>query len=695
MFHHMNGRGLSIALTVLLVPLLLPAVLWAGGVTFHDVAADPSTGLTYERTPSARNQIVHSLKAQAPLGFMDFMAYPIKPRGAPGVVVFDADGDGDQDLYVTNGPGSPNSLFLNQLRETGALTFVDVGESAGVAAWSQDSGGAVAGDLDNDGDADLLVLGTPGPNRLFENDGDGTFTEITRTSGLGSAELTSQSASLADVNGDGLLDVFIANATDFSLMLAIFDPFPPFNQHNQLFINQGGNTFVDVSSHLGVEEHAGFAAGFEHLPTFTHVCALVDLDGDGDADLLTGDDQGAVPTSEFGGLDNGLLHFFANDGTGHLDDVSPQIGLGQPGGWMGIAVADFDGNGRLDVFATNVGTYQASFGGVPRAPGEFDSRWFLQQSDGTFTDPGIGGLLATPFGWGTSAADYDNDGDTDIVFHGGIDFGPFGVGDNPGVILENDGAAGFTWDAQALAGSTDHSRRAVHGMAVGDLDEDGFVDLVSVSNHEYPAPLPMILQQPVGSVFDTVAYLWPTWVPTEEDPDLFVPAHYMPPELPNGSLSVEISSGGNGHGSVSVDPLGTVGWTPHSRVNRDGVGAVLSFRPAGGPTATLPVMAGSSYASQDSGILTFGLGTATGGDLEILWPGGVRNRLYDVAAGERIVLPEIPCSFDVPGQTEEAYVACVAQALNKLVYAGVIEPGEERQRLFLSAKRAFEEGGTL
>jgi hypothetical protein len=301
-------------------------------------------------------------------------------------------------------------------------------------------------------------------------------------------------------------------------------------------------------------------------------------------------------------------------------------------------------------------------------------------------------MVATGFTWGTGALDYDNDGDTDLVFYGGIDAGPFVDASNPGSLIRNDGKAGFQYDMDALFPTgAPHHLRTEHGVAVGDLDQDGFPDIVSISSTDLPtAPLsPVPYPRQWGSPIDGLATLFPTWLPGD-DPNEFV---YSGIDLPFGSVAIELSSG-NDNGWIAVGARGSVGDVPGARVPRDGFGAVIHVTPrsedGSGPTAIRPVVGGSSYASQNAREITFGLGDAGKATVEVLWPGGVRNRLYDVHAGERVELPEIPCSFDDPSLGPAAYAACVRDALDRLEAAGALDAAA-RGRLLGSALRAFAE----
>lgn len=653
-----------------------------GSVTFRDIAAGDGSGITYRRGPSPSGATFDAFKrSQSSFTQGELRTAPVKGRGAPGVALFDFDLDGDLDLYVTNGPGRGNGLYANQFRETGEVSFIDVADATGVSAFDQDSAGVCFGDLDNDGDPDLLVLGNGEPNRLFENRGN-TFTDITARSGIGGGALNSMSCSMGDVNGDGLLDVAVSNTFDLSDPRALTSAPIQLNQHNQLFMNLGGNQFDELAEETGFLDVFLASGAPARAPTISWAIAMVDIDLDGDLDIIQGDDQGSIPPKILGGLDRGYLQLFENDGTGRFRNTTELRGLNHAGSWMGLSFGDFDRNGTLDLFATNFGNqfFAGLTGKTDRSRYSEDSRWFLQRGDGTFSDRQDDGLIHSPFGWGTSVADYDNDGDGDIIYHGGLDAG-IGVVTAPGIILNNDGQGRFSRDAAALAGSTDHQRRSVHGMAVGDLNEDGFVDIVSVSNFDVPVNIPLFPITPLGNPeFDVDGAIVATFNPIDARGSAFVWAGF---EFPDGTLSVELNSGDNGNHWIIVNPIGTVGITASGGVNRDGIGAVVRFTPKDMRPDLRPILGGSSYASQDAVYAYFGMGTATMGDLEILWPGGTRNRLLNVRAGERIRFPEIPCSIDAQS-TDPNYSNCVNDALAELVAAGVLDESE-RQRFLESA----------
>jgi len=638
------------------------------------------------RAPSATVEVMETFRQQSlqqPLALMDLPTMPHRVYGISGVAIFDHDGDGDLDIYVTNGPGAPNSLYSNQLTESGSVTFLDVGESAGVAATDQDSTGVCYGDTDNDGDHDLLVLGRSEPNRLFENQADGTFTEVL-ASGLGGGDLSSTSCSMGDVDGDGLLDVVVANAFDFATLFAIFtEPFS-LNQHNQLFINQGSNTFTDASASSGIQSLAGFPPQAEGAAGITWAVSVVDVDLDGDVDIIFADDQGAMPSSLGGGVDRGFIHVLLNDGTGNFTDHPVIDTPAATGGWMGLGFGDFNCDGNLDMFGSNFGDYNIPVMEMPYELGEQPSRWLLGTGDGSFTDPGVGDLVASVFGWGTAVFDYDNDGDSDVVFNGGLEMNFMTFADNPGVILQNQNcSANFTFQDGAF--DTDYLRLNVQGLAVGDLNQDGFVDIVTASNVVVPEGFPLIPSPAkYNSVFDSTAFFAPQFVP---GPDGFT---WTEADLAPGIMTIEINSGHSENGWISLTAVGSVALTDGGKNNRDGIGAVVFFTPENGDTIITPIQGGSSFASQHSLEVNFGLGAAKQGTVEVLWPGGVRNRLYGISAGERVVMPEIPCSFNGKWSNQAEYQACVGAALADLVSAGIIRDSDI-ERYSSSALQAFLE----
>ena len=673
----------------------LPSTANAAPVTFTDIANNGGAGIAYRRTRSNADALFDAIKLRPFYALPDMAATPLKSRGAPGVAVIDYDGDGDLDLYVTNGPGTANSLYQSQLKQGGGANFVDVAAAAGVAAASQDSTGTCFGDIDNDGDPDLLVLGMMESNRLFRNEGNGTFTDITPASGLGGGALGHVSCSMGDVNGDGLLEVAIANAFDLSRQDAIFTDAFAFNHPNQLFLNQGGNVFADVSDTSGIRALYGVPQG---NATITWAVALVDYDRDGDLDLIHADDQAAIPPGAFAGVDRGRLHILRNDGTGQFLDVT-ELAFPSPPGvfpplqppsaqWMGLSFGDLNDDGNIDLFASSTGDYLAQQFGIPIPNGISSSRWFLGIGNGAFgqIDMSKHPFKSTPFGWGNSMSDFDNDGDTDIAYFGGMDVGPFVQADNPGVMLLNDGAANLTFDAAAFASSRDKTLRSeVQGVGVGDLNDDGFPDVVHVASAYTPTTIPLVkMVQQWGGPFDATAYHAPTFFPTGP-----FEAEWAGRNLEDGYMAVQLNST-NGNRWAKVRLKGTRGLTTLGKSNRDGIGAIVQFTPRNGKTVMYPVLGGSSYASQHALEQTFGLGSQSRGMLEIAWPGGAKNRVYDVLQGERLVVPEIPCDARGSWPSRNAYRACVDTALTELVGNGTINSAY-RSRLRQSAYRAYDD----
>lgn len=678
----MSRRSTSIFVTTLLLTSFVEAAGTSDtNVEFRNIADDfIFSGIEYSRKESPR---IETRRATHQNGFFlpnDTYNSALKDHGAPGLAVLDFDNDGDLDIYVPNGPGRANSLYSNQFSELDITTFVDVAESAGVALTEHDSSGICYGDIDNDGDHDLLVLSTGNKNTLFENQGDGTFSDISDQALPDSTGKYSTACSMGDINNDGLLDIIVANTyEDWSNFgpLVLLDETDRL-QPNQLYLNLGDNQFEERAEEAGL--------GNYHWVTWT--TAFVDYDLDGDADLFFADDQAAIPTAFDGGTDVGFLRVYNNDGTGQFSDVTDSIGMSRPGGWMGLAFADLNSDGYMDVFATNFGDFFGRAFAVPK--GNLASGWYLGNASGEFTWPGVGELDATPFGWGVVAADYDNDADTDIAFFGGIEMGPFVSGTNPGALLVNNGLAEFTSGTDPFA-DTDYQRRIVMGVASGDLNNDGYPDIATVSAKNWPSNQDMIPigGDPYDSPFEQSAYTWPTYY-LNDLTDVSQGFSWSGVELEQGNMSIELNDSVVNNHWVKVTPVGTVGKVDNACVNRAGIGAVLTFTPENSLTAMKPVLGGASYASQDDLTAIFGMGQEESGTLEVMWPGGVKNKLFDVAKYERINLPEIPCSYADQNIEFEPYKRCLRKALWQLYQEDMIDVGEF-VRFYRSAIRAYQE----
>lgn len=665
-----------------------------GGIVYTDIS--PGTPLeSFSRVGSTTVAEVEAMFQQAlnrPITFDDIMTGPMMPRGLPGVAVFDYDRDGDLDLYITNGPGAANSLFQSQLSDSGTVSFVDVGLAAGVDATSQDSFGTCFGDIDNDGDHDLMVLGRNEANRLYENNGDGTFTQLT-SAGVDGGTLSSTNCSMLDIDNDGHLDIVVANSFDQGDTIAILSEPYELNQPNQLLRNNGDKSFIDVSDSSGIRENQGYPPGASGI---TWSVGTADVDHDGDSDVVFMDDQGGIPAKRHGGLDRGYIHVFLNNGMGQFTDNAIIQNEYSASEWMGVSFGDLNCDGKLDLFASSFGDYDNQVLDLPYFKGGSASRPFFGNGDGTFVDsgppiPSVNGTYtttgeSTAFGWGCAIFDADNDGDSDILYHGGLDVNIVVLADNPGVLLLNDGQCSgkFKYDPGAI--TTDHTPRNVRGVAVGDLDGDGFVDVATVANLRTPPQLPLVpVPEKYGDPLDSSAFFVPITSPNQDGEFVFNGQENL-----NGDFKVELASG-NGNNHVTIELAGSFGMTPGGQVNRDGIGALVSFTPSRGKTSIQAIVGGSSHSSQHSLRKVFGLGSKRSGTLEVLWPGGVRNRLYGVRKGTHVVMPEIPCSYDADWKSSRKYRKCVKSALRDLRRLGAISR-PMGNRLLRSAILAYRKG---
>ncbi|MFB6151209.1 MAG: CRTAC1 family protein [Haloarculaceae archaeon] len=672
------------------------------GIRFTDVAAKDDSAFTYRRGRDEKAvEQLSTLKEKGTVELKELEAvgqtstyHDFGTHGGYGIVVFDYDNDGDLDVFVPNAQGEPHHLYRNKLAETGEFAFEEVAEEAGVAAPEQDGFGAAAADIDNDGNRELFVTSPPDSlHRVFDNNGDGTFTDVSEQVGITSNG--GHLPSFGDIDNDGKVDLFLGTSrTDEHTG----KPYLPYKGYalNRLFRNEGDLQFTEVSEESGVQDMDGLDE--ERGGTRTFGVAMVDIDMDGEMEIMHGDDQmipapeDAVPGEQ--GLNWGMVHVFDNDGDGNFTDMNEEYNLREYSTMsnMGFAFGDFNYDGRLDFLTTAFGDYFVS--AMPQTT-EFQAnadttKWFLQRPDGSFEWPGLGRLVATPFGWGAAALDYDNDGLTDLVYHGGGDFfaNKQAIGTNPGVLLKGLGHGMFAFDETAATSSErDHCRRMTYAVAVGDLNKNGYPDVLSGSNQDVAEGSELEpIDQEYGGPLDKYAKTNVVFSLNEDGET----AEYNDFDFADGSLSVEVNSGDNENGWVAVEPAGGVGVAEEAGVNRDGIGATISCTPSGTDrTQRFSVTAGASFGSCHSLEKTFGLGDSDTATVEVLWPGGHRNRLYDVRSEERIVFPEIPYSYDADVE-KSAYEDGVESALQSYADAGVVRE-EDIDRFLDSAVRAYEE----
>ena len=276
--------------------------------------------------------------------------------------------------------------------ETGETRFVDMAAAAGVEATATDSSGVCYGDADNDGDYDMYVVADMGASHYFVNNGDGTFSDQSVASGaVTQAGIGGTSCAFGDIDGDGLVDLFVARGWHQADTFACFvDPFGSGIQHNELYRNDGNHQYTDISATSGIFDIGGLPPFAQGAPTITWSVSLVDYDLDGDLDIFTADDQCALPNSKFGGVDRGFLQIFDNDGTGTFTNRTVAAGTDIPSAWMSLEFGDFNHDGYLDFFSPSFGDWGKPFAGAPIEVGDETARWLLGQPDKTFLDPGVG-----------------------------------------------------------------------------------------------------------------------------------------------------------------------------------------------------------------------------------------------------------------------------------------------------------------
>jgi len=495
----------------------------------------------------------------------------------PGVAVFDYDNDGDLDILQIRmpPPGQPKAPAPSRLFQQQADgKFLDVTSRSGLSNVVYGQGVAI-GDVDNDGDLDVYFANY-GPDVFYLNNGDGTFTEATARAGF-RGDLWSSSAAFCDYDRDGYLDLFVAHYLRLTPKAYCVSPT---GEHgycgprdfdgvpDTLYRNNGDGTFTDVSEKAGIK----YPDGGKTAKGLGVIC--MDLTGDGWPDIYVAND---------GEANN--LWVNQHDGTFKEEGILRGTAVdrdGVPTASMGVTAGDVNGDGLLDLFMTNLARennslFRGATGGLFR---DFTTESGMTQDD----------LPTTGFGCGFF--DYDHDGGLDLaVVNGRVKRGPVlpaaRLGEfwnhyaEPSFLFRNDGAGAFT-NVSALAGSFAERVEVTRGLAFGDLDRDGDLDMV-VSNGDNSL-----------RVFRNDA-----------------------PKEGRHWLLVRAMTG-----------------------RRDALGAQITVS-AGGRKHLRPVLAAYSYMSSNDPRAHFGLGDADRVEgLEVLWPDGRRQRFPSGSVDRELTIRE-------------------------------------------------------
>jgi len=512
------------------------------------------------------------LTMQEIFGGIDSKKYIIETTGT-GVAIFDYDNDGWPDIFLVNGTrleglpsGTPPSNHLYRNNHDG--TFTDVTAEAGLTAtgWGQ---GVCVGDYDNDGWEDIYVT-YYGKNRLYHNH-DGVFTEVAEKAGVaGSGKAWGTGCAFVDYDRDGFLDLVVANYVDFDLSTApapgdrptcIWKGVPVMcgprglpGAKNILYHNKGDGTFEDVTTKAHIDRTDGH---------YAFSVSTLDFDEDGWPDIFIACDS--TPS---------ILYHNNHDGT--FTDVAVTAGAafnedGREQAGMGSTIADYNGDGHLDIFKTNFS--------------DDTSTLYRNNGDGTFNDAtseaGLG-LYTQYLGWGTMFFDVDNDGWPDLILVNGhvypeVDSQHLGsTFKEPRILYHNNGNGTFT-DISSSAGPGITTLASSRGLAVGDLWNDGRMSAL-ISNMN---AVPSLLVNQVRS-----------------------PNHW-----------------------IAIRTVGT-------KSNRDGIGARVSVKIANRLLVN-EVRSGSSFDSNSDMRVHFGLGAATKIEwVEIRWPSGLVERFNGLGVDE-------------------------------------------------------------
>ena len=419
----------------------------------HPTAAD-SIRFT-EIAEKAGIHFVHSTGAKGGWHYIETMG--------SGCALFDADGDGDLDLYLVNGanlPGRPvegiNALYRNDTDKTIRLT--DITKFSGALGRGYGMGCTV-GDADNDGDLDIYVTGYP-ENILYVNNGDATFKDASHQANV-AAGGWSAGAAFFDFEADGDLDLYVVRYLTYdparepmcerSGVRTYCAPYRFRGAPDLLYLNSGDGTFEDISQRAGIADSRGKGLGVLSL----------DYDRDGDTDLYIANDT----TPNF---------LYRNDGD-RFTEVGLETGTslsasGRPQAGMGVDAGDVDGDGRTDLIVTNF-SYESN-------------AFYRHREQGIFSESsarlGLVGPSTLPLGFGTHLFDADSDGDLDLfvanghIFPNVSDFSSAESYPQTDQFFRN--TAGVFEDVSESAGFA--SPAVSRGSALGDIDTDGDLDLI-------------------------------------------------------------------------------------------------------------------------------------------------------------------------------------------------------------------------
>jgi hypothetical protein len=483
-FHrrHFLGSSLLVFGSTLMDALATPLWRWRQSVVLQSASALNRTS-TVQFVDVGREA---GLNIPNVWGGVDHKRYIIEAKGS-GLAFFDYDNDGWLDIYLTNGtrlgekwpPGKmPTSQLFKNNRDG---TFSNVTEKSGLARTGWQTGVCV-GDYDNDGWDDLFCCFW-GHNILFHNNGDGMFTDVTREAGLYNEQVRwGAGCTFLDYDRDGCLDLFVCNYIEFDPAQILSSREPATCQWkgipvmcgprglqgdtNVLYHNNGDGTFADVSEKAGILKPG---------PRFSITAVSYDFDNDGWPDIYVAVDS-----------EPSILYHNNHDGT--FTDVAVIAGCaysetGHEQAGMGVAVADYDGDGWFDIFKTNFSDDTCNL--------------YHNNGDGTFSDVTFPSGIAVNsqyVGWGCGFIDYDNDGWPDLMQVNGHVYPEVAghqVGQtykNPRIVYRNMGNGQFK-DVSSVMGPGISEHFSSRGAAFGDYDNDGGVDVLILNMNDLPSLL--------------------------------------------------------------------------------------------------------------------------------------------------------------------------------------------------------------